>query len=203
MQKLDLRIYKGVLRDKIKRWRAELDPGIKAKLDRRITDRLIASRQYDACKTVLIYASTPIEVDTFAIIDHALASGRRVALPRCIKGTRDMAFHFIEDVSQLSPGSFGVLEPAESLPVCQPDRNSLVVVPALALDSFGYRLGYGGGYYDRYLSRCGCESIGICYSENYRFRIYHGRFDVPLKAVLTDKFIRRIPSQNGGKHGRF
>ncbi len=203
MQGIDLREYKGKLRGKIKLFRAALSPDEKEQLDREIYRRLIGTYQYKNCQTVLIYASTSIEVDTFRIIEHALKSGRRVALPRCIKGTREMVFHYITDVSQLQTGSFGVLEPTEDLPVAENPENALMVVPALSLDSFGYRLGYGGGYYDRYLSSCKSESIGICYSDNYCYRLYHGRYDVPLGAVLTEKFVRRISQRRtGGNNGR-
>lgn len=203
MQGIDLREYKGKLRGKIKLWRASLSPDEKEELDAEIFRRLIATYQYKNCDTVMIYASTAIEVDTFRIIEHALMTGRRVALPRCIKGTREMVFHYITDLSQLKTGSFGVLEPTEDLPVADTPENALMVVPALSLDSYGYRLGYGGGYYDRYLSASKSESIGICYSENYCYRLYHGRYDVPLGAVLTEKFVRRISKRRtGGNNGR-
>ena len=198
MQKIDLRQYKGELRAGIKQRRASLDPQDKAKLDAELRHRLIATYQYRECKVLLIYASTAIEVDTFDIIRHALLHGRRVALPRCIDGTREMSFHYITDLDQLELGSFGVLEPPASLPEWQPEHGGLAVVPALSLDSFGYRLGYGGGYYDRFLSKFTGDTIGITYSENYCYRLNHGRYDVPLKAVLTEKFVRKITTKRGG-----
>ncbi len=198
MQKIDLREYKGELRADIKSRRAALDPQQKAQLDAQLRHRLIATYQYRECKVLLIYASTAIEVDTFEIINHALRNGRRVALPRCISGTREMTFHYITEVSQLKPGAFGVLEPPEHLPMWQPEHGGLAVVPALSLDSFGYRLGYGGGYYDRFLSKFTGDSIGITYSENYCYRLNHGRYDVPLGAVLTERFVRKIKDQQRG-----
>ncbi len=192
MQRIDLREYKGKLRTKVKRWRGLLAPEQKAVLDSEIKRRLLGTYQYKNCMTVMIYASTSIEVDTFGIIEHALSVGKKVAMPRCISGTREMTFHYVSDVSQLKKGSFGVLEPTEDMPLADKPDKPLMVVPALMLDSFGYRLGYGGGYYDRYLSGFDGESIGICYSENYCYRLCHGRYDVPLGAVLTDKFVRRI-----------
>ena len=198
MPKIDLREYKGSLRADIKARRTEMDKRYKARLDSRIRQRLIFTYQYRECDTLLIYASTAIEVDTFGIIEHALQHGRRVALPRCISGTRDMVFHYITDINQLKPGSFGVLEPTEDLPTWQPSDGGLAVVPALSLDSFGYRLGYGGGYYDRFLSGFTGETIGITYSDNFCYRLNHGRYDVPLGAVLTDKFVRKINVKKEG-----
>lgn len=192
MQRIDLREYKGKLRAKVKQFRGSLEPEYKAALDGEIKRRLVSTYQYKNCKTVMIYASTAIEVDTFGIIEQALADGKKVALPRCITGTREMSFHYVSDIVQLQKGSFGVLEPTQDMPLADNPDEPLMVVPALMLDSFGYRLGYGGGYYDRYLSAFEGESIGICYSENYCYRLCHGRYDVPLGAVLTDKFVRRI-----------
>ncbi len=195
MQKIDLREYKGELRTDIKLWRSSLDSTKKSELDAQLRHRLIATYQYRECKVLLIYASTAIEVDTYDIIRHALRHGRRVALPRCVTGTREMTFHYITDLDQLEPGTFGVLEPPEALPMWQPEHGGLAVVPALSLDSFGYRLGYGGGYYDRFLSKFTGDTIGITYSENYCYRLNHGRYDVPLGAVLTEKFVRKINEQ--------
>ncbi len=200
MPKIDLREYKGNLRADIKQRRLQMDKRYKSRLDGRIRQRLISTYQYRECDTLLIYASTAIEVDTFSIIEHALNHGRRVALPRCISGTRDMVFHYITDTNQLKPGSFGVLEPTEDLPVWQTEDGGLAVVPALSLDSFGYRLGYGGGYYDRFLSKFTGETVGITYSENFCYRLNHGRYDVPLGAVLTDKFVRKITIKGGLKN---
>ena len=202
MQGIDLREYKGKLRVKIKAWRASLSPEEKAALDDGVRRRLLATYQYRDCRTLMIYVSTPIEVDTRAVIEAALASGRRVAVPRCVPGTREMTFHYIESLSQLRPGTFGVLEPPEELPEAVDPEAPLMVVPALSLDAFGYRLGYGGGYYDRCLSRFAGQSIGLCYSENTCYRLCHGRYDVPLKAVLTEKYVRRIDRREGGQHGR-
>ena len=203
MQGLDLREYKGKLRVKIKAWRAALPAAEKAALDDGIRRRLLATYQYRDCRTLMIYVSTDIEVDTRAIIAAALTSGRQVAVPRCVPGTREMTFHYITDLSQLRSGTFGVLEPSEELPLAETPVAPLMVVPALSLDAFGFRLGYGGGYYDRCLSRFEGESIGICYSENTCYRLCHGRYDVPLKAVLTEKYVRRIEGRRqGGNHGR-
>lgn len=192
MQRIDLREYKGELRAKARKYRSSLSDREKGRLDTAIYRRLIATYQYRACKVLLIYSSTAIEVDTTRIIGHALRNGRRVALPRCIKGTRDMVFHYITDMSQLERGTFGVMEPNEDLPLWQPSDGGLAVVPALTLDSFGFRLGYGGGYYDRFLSGFEGDTVGITYSENYCYRLNHGRYDVPLEAVLTDKFVKKI-----------
>ncbi len=196
MQRINLREYKGELRAKAREYRASLSSKEKRRLDNAIFNRLISTYQYRECNVLLIYASTAIEVDTERIIEHALQSGRRVALPRCVKGTRDMVFHYITDISQLESGTFGVMEPTEDLPIWQREDGGLAVVPALMLDGFGFRLGYGGGYYDRFLSDFTGETVGITYSRNFCYRLNHGRYDIPLGAVLTEKFIRKIKHES-------
>ena len=102
-----------------------------------------------------------------------------------------MEFHYISSFDDLERGAFNVLEPKEELEIVTDYSDTLMVVPALSLDSFGYRLGYGGGYYDRYLARYDFDTVGICYAEDYMYRMLHGRYDCPLGLIVTDRFIRR------------
>ena len=191
MSPIDLREYKAELRAKRRRRRESLSPEHKKELDHRIAERVTSLYQYKNAETVMIYASTAIEVDTFEIIERALADGKKIALPRCIKGTRNMEFHYISSFDDLERGAFNVLEPKEELEIVTDYSDTLMVVPALSLDSFGYRLGYGGGYYDRYLARYDFDTVGICYAEDYMYRMLHGRYDCPLGLIVTDRFIRR------------
>ncbi len=191
MPQIDLREYKRELREKRKARRAELSDGYKAEMDARIADRVTSLYQYKNAKTVMIYASTAIEVDTFRIIKQAFADKKLVALPRCEKGTRNMEFYYISSLDDLESGAFNVLEPKEACEMVTDYTDTLMIVPALALDSFGYRLGYGGGYYDRFLARCAFTTVGICYADDFMYKMLHGRFDCPLGLVVTDKFLRR------------
>lgn len=191
MAQIDLRIYKKKLRDEVKAYRRALSERQKEQQDEAVFRRLISTWQYRECKAIFIYASTDIEVDTYRIMRQAFADQKKVALPRCVPDSRDMVFHFIRDFSDLERGSFGVMEPKKTMPIAD-DEDGLMIVPALCLDNNGYRLGYGGGYYDRYLSRSSRESIGICYYDNFKTCLLHGKYDVALKAVLTDKFVRRM-----------
>jgi 5-formyltetrahydrofolate cyclo-ligase len=191
MPGIDLRIYKGELRAERKAYRASLSPEQKAVMDSAVAARVFSRPEYQQSKKILIYASTKIEVDTFEIINHAMNHGKQVALPRCIDGTREMEFHVIDSLDQLSPRTFSVLEPDEGCPTVTDFTDALMIVPALSLDQSGYRLGYGGGYYDRYMSRFNGKSIGICYCADYVRHIKHGRYDKPVDIVITDKFIRK------------
>lgn len=190
---MDLRQYKNALRERYRTQRQALEPEQKARLDRDVATRFFRLNQYRSCRTVLCYVSTPIEVDTVAIIERSLRQGKQVAVPRCVPGTREMEFYCIRSLDDLSPGSFGVMEP---LP--DPERrledmtDSLCVVPGFCFDLAGYRLGYGKGYYDRFLNRYEGTRVGICYSSNVRNRLRHGRYDCAVELLVTERYIRRI-----------
>lgn len=187
----DIRPLKAGLREKYKQIRRTMPPGQKSALDRRIADRVTGLWQYKQCNLLLTYVSTEIEVDTQEIIRRALADGKSVAVPRCIEGTRNMRFYLINSLHELSPGTFGVLEPnpQASRPLDLFDK-SLCIVPALCYDLKGFRLGYGKGYYDRFLNGYQSTTIGIAYSSCVCRKLPHGRFDRPVELIVAENYVR-------------
>ena len=108
-----------------------------------------------------------------------------------------MEFYEIFSLDELSPGTFGVDEPAADPARLLPqDPGGLCIVPALCYDDYGYRLGYGKGYYDRYLANYSGIRVGICYAACVRRSLFHGRYDRPVELLITERYIRRtvIPS---------
>lgn len=195
---VDLRQYKTALRERCRAARLALSEEEKAALDRDITRNFFRLNQYRSCQTVLCYVSTPIEVSTKAIIERSLKQGKQVAVPRCVPDTREMEFYCIRSLDELSPGSFGVLEPeADPKRLLRDTKDSLCVVPGFCFDLDGYRLGYGKGYYDRFLNQYEGDRIGICYSANVRHRLRHGRFDCAVDVLVTERYIRRVNLEKG------
>ena len=202
MRPIDIRLYKNEIRDRIKQERRNMDPEVKAEMDKSIAENVRRLYQYKSAGAVLVYVSTPIEVDTRKIIENCWKDGKKVAVPRCIPGTREMEFHYISDFSQLSPGTFSVLEPDAELPIVKDFKGCLMLLPALSIDYLGYRLGYGKGYYDRYLSRFSGLCAVICYTQNIRRHMYHGRFDRPADIIVTDNWIKTVTARrNNDKIG--
>lgn len=184
----DIRKVKMNLRNRSRVFRALLSNDEKAHMDYVIFNRLLSDGDFQSAELVLIYVSTPIEVDTYGIINYCLKSGRRVAVPRCVPGTRLMDFIEIMSVAELEPGSFGVMEPARNPQRIVDDfTGSVCVVPGLAFDRLGYRLGYGKGYYDRFLSGYTGKTIGICYSGCVHRQLPHGRMDRTVDLLLSDR----------------
>ena len=188
----DIRPIKAGLREQYKRLRRNMPREIQDAYDETIARRVAALWQYKRCRMLLTYVSTAIEVDTRRIIERALADGKQVAVPRCVPGTRTMEFYAISSLQELRPGSFGVLEPEPDPKKLWTDfSEGLCLVPALCYDWKGFRLGYGKGYYDRFLAGFEGNMVGLCYSECVRHKLPHGRYDRPVELLVTERFLRR------------
>ena len=195
----DIRVHKSELRKKYKQIRREMPENIKKSRDKNIFLKLINLDAYKKSRIVLTYVSTDIEVDTMEFIQYALNDSKIVAVPRCIDGTRDMTFYIIESVDDLEPGAFSVLEPVpERCRVLCDFNGAFCIVPALVYDRYGYRLGYGKGYYDRFLSaHPDMHRVGICYCCCTVTKLIHGRFDVSVNTLVTEKYVNNCEREEG------
>lgn len=157
-------------------------------LDDRITQKLLATSEYAEATTVLTYVSVSSEVSTRMFIECALRDGKTVAVPRCLPG-HCLEFVAIVSLEQLVAAPFNLLEPAKELPALTEDQknNSICIVPALLVDTKGYRLGYGAGFYDRFLSTYPGKKICLAYQQNLsQTMLPHTAFDVAVDVVITE-----------------
>ncbi len=193
VKRFDIRIHKKELRDKYKQIRRDMSADLKLNHDNQIFSRLIDMEAYKKSKLVLTYVSTEIEVDTIKFIEYALKDNKIVAVPRCVDGTRDMEFYVIQALEDLESGAFSVLEPIlEKCRKLEQFDNAFCIVPALVYDSYGYRLGYGKGYYDRFLSaHKNMFRVGIGYCCCTVTKLIHGHFDVAVNTIVTEKYVKR------------
>lgn len=151
---------------------------------------------------VMLYAAMDGEIDVSGIAEAAWAAGKKVAFPRCDKETHTMKYHIVSSLDELSVDTYGILEPPESAPVFDPESgtgSSVCFVPGLLYDRAGYRLGYGKGFYDRYLSRYSGCTIGVVYSDYIVPSVPRGRFDVTVDALLTEKGVKTVRAETGGR----
>ncbi|MBQ2756561.1 MAG: 5-formyltetrahydrofolate cyclo-ligase [Oscillospiraceae bacterium] len=184
----DIREYKRSIREKYKKIRADISPEERALKTAAITSRLYSLRQYQNCDTLLIYVSIGSEVDTLDIITTALADGKRVAVPLSIPETRAMTFYYISSPDDLAPGTYGVPEPdPQKLEAAENFSSCLCIVPALVYDIHGYRMGYGKGYYDRFLSKFPGYKLGLAFDECTCSHLPRGKFDTAVDLIVTDK----------------
>lgn len=169
--------------------RDELAPEVRETQDKQIAENLLAFLSEREVSSLLIYVSFRSEVDTLGIIERALAEGMRVAAPRCSSEAGVMHFYEIEKTTDLESGKFGILEPAKIL--CDEftgDESSICVVPGAAFDRKGYRIGYGAGYYDRYLENFSGKTVGLAYDcQLSDIPLPHEKFDKALDFLITSE----------------
>ena len=154
-------------------------------LSRRITARLLVLKEWQDAESVFCYVGTDRELDTAGILEAALQEGKRLAVPK-INGKGIMTAREIFSLKELSPGHMGILEPSDTAPVLAGEELSLVIVPGLAFDPEGFRLGYGGGYYDRYLKGLSACTIGLCREACLCSRLPRESHDIHVRMVLTE-----------------
>ena len=150
-----------------------------------LAGRLFQSEFYRSARALYAYMAFNQEVRTEPIIRQAWADGKRVAVPK-VAG-RLMRFIWIEDFSRLAPqGAFGIPEPLDDGPEAD-DPTALILVPGLAFDASGHRVGYGGGFYDRFLAaEPGHSTAALCYDFQFLPLLDVETHDMPVNLVITD-----------------
>ncbi len=184
MDKNDLRKFYTQFRNGINR-------SDKISADRSIFTYFINSRYFSDFGMFLCYVSFRSEADTHEIIRFLLNNKKRVAVPVC--EDKQMRFFEIRSLSDLQPGRFGILIPKpDDADIVTDFSNALCLVPALAFDYNGNRLGYGGGYYDRFLSENKIQTLGFAYGNCLCRHIPSEDFDVKISTVLTENGFRKF-----------
>lgn len=156
---------KKQLRTQLLALRRGLGPSVRAEVDARIADAVTTTEEWREAPAILTYLSVTYEVDTRELVRLAREDGKVVAAPR-VTGPRSLAWYRVEAGDELEVSAMGIEEPAARGerrvdPACLGER-SVALVPGLAFDEMGYRLGYGGGFYDTFLGRFRGVSIGLC-----------------------------------------
>lgn len=196
-------LTKVQLRRRLLQERAALPEEERACCHAQMVRQLLASSLYRQAERIFTFLPTRQEVDLWPFLRQALADGKALAAPVCLPG-RQMAFYPVEDLAALHPGAYGIMEPVRTRPV-QPDEETLCLVPGLCFDPGGGRIGYGGGYYDRFLAGFPGRTVGI--AEQISEQLPSGPWDVPVAYLLTRTGILAVESEtegtkaSGGKHG--
>lgn len=168
----------------------------KARSDIAVQKAFLESDIYIKSKAILAYVSSEIEVDTSLIISDALKS-KTVLCPRCEKSGNIMHFYRISDIECLETGRFGISEPRADCECCDDFRNAVCLVPALSYDKDGFRLGFGKGFYDRFLSDFSGVRIGLCYESCVCDKLIHDPHDQSVDILFTDKTIYDYKARKG------
>ena len=192
MKKEATRARKERIRKRVLAVRIGLDRGQVEVSGQAILERVLGLEAYRRAKLVHTYVSSKEnEVDTRALICTCLAQGKRVAVPVVMPGTKTLAHALIDGLDQLVVGPWGLAQPDPATATWLPAeaRIDLVVVPGLAFDRRGQRIGWGGGYYDRFLAQVQTVKVGLCYDALVLDCIPGEPHDVPVDLVVAETAI--------------
>lgn len=174
--------YKAQLRSHIRQQKRDMCQEDIHRRSEILCHRMLSTDAYRNAKTIYGYLPFNQEVRTLPILQRALADGKHVALPKCYG--KEMRFVLISDLSRIRPSTFGAPEPVEDFPIAN-DPAALVLVPGLAFDSAGHRMGYGGGFYDRFLARePGHPTIALCFDFQMISRLKTEPHDISIDTVF-------------------
>lgn len=163
----------------LKRQMSEEDIVNKSKI---LCSRFLTTDAYQKAQTIYGYLSCNQEVRTMPILEQALRDGKKVALPKCYGP--EMRFIYVEDLTRIRKSSCGVPEPLDDVPIAD-DETALVLMPGMAFDQSGHRMGYGGGYYDRFLSaQPHHPTIALCYDFQVVEQLPTDAFDIPVDQLF-------------------
>lgn len=173
--------------------RKRLSADASARSDAAIAERLFSFPIFCEAPLVLTYVSLACEIDTHAIIHRVLAEGRRVAVPLVDPQTRELSFYRIEERCQLVPGYKGIAEPDPAACARLEERElfgSVCLVPGLVFDAQGHRIGYGGGFYDRFLWHYPGDKIALARTMQISSNpLPVERFDVPVDFIVSEHHV--------------
>ena len=153
---------------------------------------LLSLPQVQNAKTVLTFYPVGSEPAILPIAEAALTLGKRVAFPLCHPEGPFMTFHSVDSLDALTNGSYGIPEPDGISPAVSELEDAICIVPALAFDENGYRLGYGKGYYDRFLSSFDGVSVGLVFSSLLLCNLPRDEYDEKVDIIITEKEMKPI-----------
>ncbi len=166
--------------------RREMEEKLAHRKSLEIADRLFSLSCYKEAKNIMVYLSANGEVLTDIIISNALSKGKNLCAPVCRENFEMDAVRF-SSVSELKSGKYGILVPegSESLDEIKLD---LIIVPGCVFGRNKHRIGYGKGYYDRFIAKISkkCKTVGLCYSENLEEKVPFGEFDRQIDIIITE-----------------
>lgn len=182
-------ISKIEIRKKMTNERLNLSKEIKARFDNEIYKNVCKSIFFSEAKNIFVYVSLDYEVDTKKIINKAFSLHKTIFVPKVISKSEGMMAVNINSLSQLSVGKYNILEPDINNRIACANELDLVIVPGLAFDKKGGRLGYGGGFYDRYLKQCSnfCNITALAYSFQIISEVPMDINDVKINNIITEK----------------
>jgi len=179
---------KSEIRKDILSKRVALTPSLRSSYDESIREKLLSLPELSRAKRVLLYCPIKGEPDLSPLFEKLLESGKKLVLPK-VEG-EDLLLLELEDTLCLSEGTFNIPEPQHGVKI-EPEMLDLAVVPGIAFDREGFRVGFGKGYYDRLLERVSAPKVGVAYSFQVLIRVPRDVWDKPVDIIVTEKEVIR------------
>ncbi|RPI67180.1 MAG: 5-formyltetrahydrofolate cyclo-ligase [Ignavibacteriae bacterium] len=183
---------KSDIRQQVLDARRSIEPERRDLLNMLVFERAHKHRVFQRARRVHIYQASPEEVRTMPFIEYAWGIGKEVAVPRISLDRSEMEHVVVTHETEWTDGAFGIMEPARSsTDVLLSDEDfgptDAVIVPLIAFDRTCHRLGYGKGYYDRFLASTSAVAIGIAYEVQRVISLPHEPHDIALSAIATEE----------------
>jgi len=170
--------------------RANLPISYMIKIDKKIIQMLLSLPEYKASEMIFCFIGVRNEIDTMPFINAAMQAGKCVCAPRCIDN-ETMEARVISGFNDLERGMYGLMEPNNRCRTIEPAEIDLAIIPCLACDAEGHRIGYGGGYYDKYMAdKRFCKAV-LCREQDIIDNAPVDSYDVTVDIVITEKQIYR------------
>ena len=165
-----------------------IDSTTRKRISNQIVHQLISSDLWKQADTIGVTVSSGFEWDTEPIIEQGWQEGKTIVVPKCTPENRQLDFYHLENFDQLEESFYNLREPnpARTTKVNKQAIN-LLIVPGLLYDKRGYRIGFGGGYYVRFLTDFQNKTVSIFYSEQLLDEVPSEPYDLPVQALLTEK----------------
>ncbi len=155
--------------------------------DKVLFDKTVSLDAYKSAEIILLYYPVKGEPNVLSIAEHALKEGKRVAFPISNPDGFILTFAFVEGLDELAAGTYSIPEPPKNADKYTNEPETLCIVPGLAFDRLGKRIGYGKGYYDRFLESFSGASLGLCYADFLTDRLPVEDTDISLDIIISDK----------------
>ncbi|MCG1022640.1 5-formyltetrahydrofolate cyclo-ligase [Sutcliffiella horikoshii] len=179
---------KGQLREEMKAMLVGVDRLSYGKWCKEIQEKLFASIEWKEAETIGVTISRFPEVNTESIIIRAWHEGKKVVVPKCFPKDKRMGFYYLDDFKQLETVYYGLKEPILSeVSACPKESIDLMLVPGLLFDKEGYRIGFGGGYYDRYLVDFTGVKVSLAFSQQLVKKVPRDSYDIPVHKIVTNE----------------
>jgi len=176
-------------RDEVFKLQSQVPADIRAQWDKIILDKLINSDYYKNSSVIFTFVSFRDEVDTHSFIEYALKDGKSICVPKVPSKKQGMEVYVINSLEDLKEGYFGILEPMSHCTKVLPEDIDFIVMPGVAFDREGGRVGYGAGFYDRFLAGLTKQvpKIALAYELQLYEKVPTDEFDIKIDGIITNE----------------